>query len=111
MVYMITGTFFYADFSVRSFFCLKRGDEFHTFVNSITDAAGGCVLKEKVCEIFFSDSGQRQVRIIPGLPFFIWIGIVYTSSAPAFKRVSAQSLYLRLSYHPDCRKYLKFYHP
>lgn len=89
---MITGTFFYADFSVRSFFCLKRGDEFHTFVNSITDAAGGCVLKEKVCEIFFFRQRTEAGQDNPWSPFFIWIGIVYTSSAPAFKRVSAAKL-------------------
>ena len=70
MVYMITGTFFYADFSVRSFFCLKRGDEFHTFVNSITDAAGGCVLKEKVCEIFFFRQRTEAGQDNPWSAFF-----------------------------------------
>ena len=70
MVYMITGTFFYADFSVRSFFCLKRGDEFHTFVNSITDAAGGCVLKEKVCEVFFFRQRTEAGQDNPWSAFF-----------------------------------------
>ena len=62
--------FFYADFSVRSFFCLKRGDEFHTFVNSITDAAGGCVLKEKVCEVFFFRQRTEAGQDNPGSVLF-----------------------------------------
>ena len=70
MVYMITGTFFYADFSVRSFFCLKRGDKFCTFVNRIADAAGGRVLKEKVCEFFFFRQRAETGQDNPGSAFF-----------------------------------------
>ena len=101
---------FLCGFFRKEFLCLKRGDKFRTFVNSITDAAGGCVLKEKVCEIFFSDSGQRQVRIIPGLPFSSGSGSYIHRVRRRLKGFPQQSLYLRLSYHPDCRRYLKFYH-